>query len=141
MRYGTRALVEIAAASPQQTLSLKDVARKQQVSVKYLEQIISSLKAAGLVNAVRGPGGGYELTKPPDAIGLDEVYEALEGSAAPVHCVDDPASCAMREVCPTRETWVEVREAIEEVLRKTTLDDLLERRRRKAASASPMYYI
>ncbi len=117
-------MAEIAGAYPDGTTSVREIAERQSVSAKYLESIVQPLKAAGLIRAVRGMHGGYELTRPPEQISLAEVFRALEGSPAPVPCVDDPSLCGMVEGCPTRDTWVDVKEAIEAVLEGRTLSDL-----------------
>ncbi len=141
VRYGTRALADLAAAYPDGTLSVKEMARREAVSAKYLEQIMSRLKAAGVIVARRGVEGGYALARPPASIRLSEVYQVLEGPAAPVHCVDAPGSCPMEDVCPTHDTWVELKESIEGVLDNTTLWDLAERKKRKCSARGPMYEI
>ena len=128
-RYGSRAMAELAVAYPAGSVSVKQLARKQHISIKYLEQIMGLLKTAGLVRSARGTHGGYTLSRNPGAINLGDVYRALEGSTAPVHCVDDPESCPMEGVCPTRDTWVEIEEAISKVLKKTTMRKLAARLR------------
>ena len=140
-RYAARALVEVAVAYPDSTASVADIAEKQRISPKYLEHIMASLRSVGIVKAVRGMHGGYALARAPASITLKQVFRALEGSAAPVYCVDHPDSCPMEGVCPTRDTWVEMKESIERVLEDTTVQDLLERREMKASSSAPMYYI
>jgi len=133
MRYGTRVLIELAAQGPGSVVPVKNLAETQCISSKYLERIMSALHVAGLVKSVRGFHGGYSLTKPASACRLSEVYAALEGSMAPVECVDDPTCCSMTDTCPTRETWTRVKEAMVGVLDDTTLQDLLERRAQKAS--------
>lgn len=96
---------------------------------------MTALKVAGLVRPVRGMRGGFVLTKSPADVSLKEVYEALDGSLAPVDCVDDPESCPLEQTCPTRETWVEMKNALVKVLAGTTLEQLVERRDRKRAQA------
>jgi Rrf2 family protein len=130
-RYGTRAMVELALAYPDSAVPVKDVARKQNLSPKYLEQIMSALKAADLVRSVRGMHGGYSLSREPDDITLGDVFHVLEGSTAPVDCVDHPESCPIEDVCPTRETWVEMKEAVDKILAKTTIRTLAERKKKK----------
>ncbi len=137
IRYGARALIELAAAYPERAVSVREVGEQQKISPKYLEHILQSLKAAGLVQVVRGKRGGYVLARPPRSITLKEVYERLVGSLAPVDCVDCPDSCSMQETCPTWDTWVEVKEAVATVLERTTIQDLLERKTRKAVSSAP----
>ena len=140
-RYGARAMAELAIAYPKASVSVKEVAKSQEISPKYLEHIMSSLRAAGLVTAVRGSHGGYALSRPPAAITLRHVVESLDGSLAPVDCVDRRDSCLMAGSCPTRDTWLEVRDSIAKVLEGTTLQDLADRNRQKEASSATMYHI
>ena len=140
-RYGARALVELACAWPDKTTSVREMALCQQISHKYLGQIMSALKAAGMIKAVRGVHGGYVLARPPSDITLGQIFRALEGSAAPVECVDKPGSCRLEPVCATRDSWVQVKDAIEGVLDVTTLQDLVHRKRSKAAAAGLTYQI
>ena len=140
-RYGARALVGLALSYPNTAVSVKEIAKKQNLSPKYLERIMSSLKTAELVRAVRGMHGGYILTRPPSQITLNEVYQALEGTTAPVDCVDDPDLCPMKATCPTRDTWVEIKDSIEKVLKGTTLQELAERKKQKCSSSASIYHI
>jgi Rrf2 family cysteine metabolism transcriptional repressor len=123
-RYGCRAMAELAAAYPDGSPSVREIAERQQVSPKYLEHIMQALKVAGLVRAMRGAHGGYALVRAPGEINVADVFRALEGSPAPVPCVDTPETCAMADDCPTRDTWLELRDAIEGVLEGKTLRDL-----------------
>jgi len=141
VRYGMRALVELALAYPQGAVSLGEVARTQRVSLKYLEHIIGALRVAGIVRSVRGLGGGYELARPPAEIRLIEIYEILEGPCAPVPCVDAPDTCPMSPLCATRDTWGELKEAIRGVLARKTLEDLARGKLEKAAVGPPSYHI
>jgi Rrf2 family protein len=141
MRYGARALVELAAGYPDTLVSVKELAARAGVSPKYLEHIMRLLKAAGLVKSVRGLRGGYALATPPEACNLADVYRAVEGSTAPVECADDPESCPMADQCPTRDTWVEIKEAIVAVLENTTIRDLLNRRKHTNDSQALTYDI
>ena len=140
-RYGARALVEVALVYPDSTVSIKGVAERQSISRKYLENIMANLRVAGLVTAVRGMHGGYALSRPPASITLKEVLDVLEGGGAPVDCVDHPDSCPMEDGCPTRETWVEMKESMERILEGTTIQDLVERKKRKDTSSRPTYDI
>jgi len=128
-RYGTRALVELALAYPQDIVSVAEIAERQNVSPKYLERIMAELKASGIVAAERGAHGGYALARPPESITLSEVLEVLDGSSAPVPCVDDPDLCPREQTCPVRQTWAEVKRSVENVLKATTVGDLAERAR------------
>jgi len=134
-------LVEVALAYPDGTVSVKDVARRQSISAKYLEHIMAGLRAAGLVRAIRGMHGGYALARAPGHITLKELVEALEGPLAPVDCVDHPDSCPTEGVCPIRQTWVEMKESIEQVLNHTTVQDLVDRTGRKTTPTAAMYHI
>jgi len=109
--------------------------------VSYLENLMGALRAAGLVSTVRGMHGGYYLAKPPSEIRLSQIVAALEGSMAPVECVDDPKSCRRAESCVARDIWSEVKQAIEGVLESTTLEELARRHREKQPSTSARYYI
>ena len=140
-RYGTRALAELALAYPDRMLSAKDMAEKQEISAKYLEQIMSSLRAAGLVMSRRGLHGGYSLARPPEEITISDIYNVLEGSAAPVDCVGGSPACPLESVCPAQETWREVRDSIHNVLEGTSLRELAARLQKKYGSPPPMYQI
>ncbi len=140
-RYGSRAMVELAEAFSGGPISTRKIAERLDLSPKYLEQILSALKAAGLVKAVRGIRGGYALARQPTSIKLSEVFRALEGSPILVECVEHPEECPEEKSCPTRETWVEMQEALESILENTTLDVLLERKKQKSNSVTPMYNI
>ena len=141
MRYGSRAMVLLAMVYPAGSVSVGQVARRQRLSAKYLEQIMAALKAAGLVTSTQGVHGGYSLTRPPESIDMGEVFNVLEGSMAPVDCVDSSGTCPMEAVCPTRDTWVEIEEAIGKVLKNTTLQDLVERMKSKNGELPEMYQI
>ena len=140
-KYGVRALVDLAEAYPDRRLSVKDIAEREKISAKYLEHIMARLKAAGLVDATRGMHGGYMLCDPPERVSLHDVYPVLEGSTAPTECVDEEGECERAPTCPTKETWAEVKEAIDEVLDKTTLADLVKKKQSKTKSARQMYVI
>ncbi len=141
VRYGARAVAYLAGAYPGRAVSAREIGEKLRISAKYLEHILRALKAAGLVQAVHGKQGGYVLSRSPGGITLKDVYETLAGSLAPVDCVDHPKSCPMVEGCPARDTWVQVKDAIAGVLGRTSVQDLVERKRRKAVSPAPMYFV
>jgi Rrf2 family protein len=132
-RYGVRALLDLALHQNEGSVLLKDIARRQEVSLPYLEHLIGPLIAAGLVKSTRGARGGILLLKPPAEIKLSEVIQLLEGSIAPVDCVNNPALCHRSAFCVTRDIWVEMKEVMSQVLDSTTLQDLVERQRRKGA--------
>ena len=140
-RYGTRALLDLALHQGEGLVLLKDIARRQEFSLPYLEHLIAPLIAAGLVKSTRGARGGVLLLKPPAEIKLSEVVQILEGSIAPVDCVNNPALCHRSTFCVTRDIWVEMKEAMSQVLDSTTLQDLVERQKRKGRPEEMMYYI
>ncbi|MDH4067641.1 MAG: RrF2 family transcriptional regulator [Dehalococcoidia bacterium] len=140
-RYGLRALLDLALHQGEGLVLLKDIARRQEVSLPYLEHLIAPLIAAGLVKSTRGARGGVLLLKAPTEIKLSEVLELLEGSIAPVDCIDNPKLCHRSEFCVTRDVWVEMKIAMSQVLDSTTLQDLVERQRQKGQIETGMYYI
>ncbi|MFW6102170.1 MAG: RrF2 family transcriptional regulator [Chloroflexota bacterium] len=140
-RYGVRALLDLALHQGEGLILLKDIARRQEVSLPYLEHLITPLIAAGLVKGTRGARGGVLLLKQPSEIKLSEVVQLLEGSLAPVDCVNNPALCHRYAACATRDIWVEMKEAMDQILDSTTLQDLVERQKRKCCPEEMMYYI
>jgi len=140
-RYGTRALLDLALHSGEGPVLLKDIAQRQQISSMYLEHLITPLVAAGIIRSIRGARGGVWLAKPPQEIKLLEVVRLLEGSLALVECVNDPKCCPRSGFCVTRDIWGELKRAMNGVLESTTLQDLVERQKRKEQSTEVMYYI
>ena len=140
-RYGTRALLDLAFHSGERPVVLRDIAQRQQISLMYLEHLITPLIAAGIVLSTRGPRGGVSLAKSPGEIRLSEVIQLLEGSTASVKCVDNPGLCSHSELCVTRDVWGELKRVINGVLESTTLQDLVERQKIKEQRGEMMYYI
>ena len=138
-QYGMRALVEIAL-SGNEPVSLKTVAERQFISQPYLEQIVAALRRAGYVEALRGAHGGYRVTKPLNEIDTLEIVELLEGSLAPVTCIDDEETCARTGNCSTEGLWRRVDTAVREVLRATTLADLVAERGLLQLEALPEHF-
>ena len=126
-RYGTRALLDLALHQGEGQLLLKDIAQRQQVSLQYLEHLVTPLITAGLVRSARGPRGGVWLAKPPREIKLSEVIQLLEGSIALVDCVDNPGMCPRSDFCATHNVWSELKKVTDRFLESTTLQDLVER--------------
>lgn len=140
-RYGSRVMLELALNYRKGPVQVKEIAKRQELSLKYIEQLIARLKASGLVKAVRGIHGGYVLSKSPSQIKLIEIFRVLEGPLALVACVDDPEICPRQELCVTRDIWAEIKGAVTRILTFTTLADMVERLQQKKQEASPMYYI
>ena len=124
-RYAVRAIIELAQNDNHKPLQLKIIAQRQNISVKYLEQLMAVLRSAGFVRSVRGSKGGYVLAKPPNEIKLNEVMQRLEGNISTVECVDDEDYCARSADCAARYLWIRVEHAIEQVLESITLQDLV----------------
>jgi len=140
-RYGTRAMVEMGMAYGRGAIQLNRIAQQQKISPKYLVHLLASLKAAGLVKTVRGARGGYLLDKPPSEIKLIEIFRVLEGTTSPVDCVDDPKTCPESKLCVTRDVWTRIRDALNNVLESTTLEDLIEQRKQREQAEKAMYHI
>lgn len=135
-RYGTRALLDVALHNDGRPVVLKDIGNRQQISVSYLEHLVIPLISAGILRSERGKRGGLLLARPPAQIRLSEVVRVLEGSLALTDCVRDPKSCPRSGSCATEEIWDEMSKAMEKVLESTTLEDLVDRQRRKEPVAT-----
>ena len=131
-RYGMRAILELAMEYGNAPLQIKTIADREDISNKYLEQLIAMLKAAGLVRSIRGPRGGYLLAKPPAEIQLKEVFVTLEGPMVPAECLEHPEFCPRCMDCVTRDVWQELQNAIDGVLESVTLADLVEKTKSSA---------
>ncbi len=134
-------MLELASQYGKGPIELKEIAKKENISLKYLEQVIIPLRTAGLVRAIRGSKGGYSLGKPPSAICLNDVVEILEGPVNLIECVRDSNACQRSSLCVTRDIWKEVSEAIYEIFRSITLEEMVKRKREKEGLIPPMYQI
>ena len=141
VRYGTRAMLDLAIHYGNGPVLLKDIAKRQEISLKYLDRILSSLKTTGLVKSLRGAKGGYVLNKPPPKITVSQIVEALEGPLELVECVTNKDYCRRVKFCVMHDIWYELGKAMEVVLKTTTLEDLVIRDRKKRKSSGSMYYI
>jgi len=125
-RYGLRLMVCLAARYGQGPIGVEVIADEQAISPKYIHVLMGSLKTAGLIRSHRGRDGGYELARKPDAITAFEVVSALEGRTLPADCVAEPGICSRVSICPTRQVWCQMANAIDAVLKGITLENLLE---------------
>lgn len=126
-RYALRLMIDIAVNSADKPVSIKEIAARQDISDKYLEQIISVLNSAGFVRSIRGAQGGYVLRKSPSEYTVGMILRLTEGSLAPVACVEEDAVyCDRQETCATVEVWRRLNDAINGVVDNITLADLLE---------------
>ena len=140
-RYGTRALLDLAQHQGDEPVQLKDIASRQNISLHYLEHIIAPLVGAGIVRSTRGARGGLQLIRHPEELKLSEVVQLLEGAITPVDCVSNPESCSRSDLCVTREVWSELKKAMDETLNSITLQDLVERQKKKEQSEKAMHYV
>lgn len=138
-RYALRLMLDLAINYTGEYISIKSIAARQDISEKYLEQIITQLNKAGYVRSVRGAQGGYILAKAPSEYTVGMILRLMEGSLAPVSCVDeDENNCDRAAVCVTQEVWKKIQEAVENVVDHITLADLVVRYQEKA---EPIYII
>ncbi len=139
-RYGVRLMVALALNYGNGTSLLREVARREGISEKYLGQIIMPLKNSGLVVSQRGSRGGYALARPPETVTVKDVVEAIEGRIAAVLCVSDPEACARATSCVATQVWRKLSEDIERSLSSFTLAALA-RQARELAAAEADYQI
>jgi Rrf2 family protein len=135
-RYGVRLMLDLAVNKGKGQIFLKDIAREEEISEKYLSLIIIPLKAAGLVNSMRGARGGYILARDPSRITLKEIVDVLEGPTCLVDCVKNSSTCSRAECCASRDLWAIVSESISQTLDSMTLEDLANKSREKAKRTS-----
>lgn len=126
-RYAVRLMLDIAVNSNGENVSLKDISKRQDISLKYLEQIVNTLSKAGLLRSQRGAQGGYRLTKDPEEYTVGDILRVTEGEMAPVSCLEDEEnSCPKSASCPTLKLWTGLYKAITDYLDGTTIADLME---------------
>lgn len=133
-RYALRLMLNIACHPSAQPVSLREVAAGEDISVKYLEQLASALHKAGLLRAERGAGGGYLLTKAPEQYTVLEILRVMEKDMIPAECVRPGSRCQRSSRCVTQEVWKDMARAIDEVLERWTLADLVSRYNEKCAT-------
>lgn len=131
-RYGVRMMTDLADHYGSHPVFLKDIAKREEISEKYLSLIVIPLKSAGLIQSIRGARGGYRLTGKPTEITVLDVLSAIEGEICLVDCVKDAKRCSRVSTCPTRDIWGMLGQKIDETLRSVTLADLVHKRREKA---------
>ena len=131
-RYALRLMLDLAVYNTGEPISLKDIARRENISDKYLEQIISVLNKAGYVKSVRGAQGGYMLRKNPEEYTVGMILRLTEGSLAPVDCLNqDPIQCERSSECATLPVWQGLNRVINEYLDSITLQDILDQQRER----------
>ncbi len=125
--YGVRALVRLAEVSPRGVMTAVQLSEVEQIPVQFLEQILVSLRRAGLIRSIRGPGGGYTLARPADQITVKEVFEVLEGPTVLAKCLDpmNEEGCDWQRKCVARLLFEKLQESLSRILEQTTLADLV----------------
>lgn len=126
--YGLRAMIRLAQQTSGEVTQLKHIAAQEHIPIKFLEQIMLSLKNAGLLHSKSGIGGGYSLAKPADTITLGRIIRILDGPLAPINCVSqiayEPCNCPDESTCKLRAVMNDVRTAMSDILDDTTLADV-----------------
>ena len=124
--YGIRAMFELALHYGRSPVSVTYISERENISVPYLEQLLSKLRRKGLVKSVRGPKGGYILAKKPKEITVGDIVRVLDGDITPVHCVSNKVlkNCKMIDRCVTKSVWKKLKDAVDDSLDSVTLKDL-----------------
>ena len=125
VRYGVRAMIELAKQPDKKPVPLRVLAKNQQISIKYLEQMVTALKIGGLLESVRGAEGGYRLNKPANKITAWDIYNVLDTSVDPIECLHHP--CDREGNCSAYEVWSEMSESINTILKSYNLQKLAKR--------------
>jgi Rrf2 family protein len=128
-RYASRALIELGLQYGEGPVKLKDISATQDISLKYLEQVMFPLRIGGYVKTMKGSQGGYILARHPDNITLLEIVECVEGPIAPVDCVDHAGMCERSEQCVTRDAWIGLKNVIRSELGRITLAELVDKQK------------
>ena len=139
-RYGLRILMDLALHQSEKPRLIRDIAKSQQISEKYISRLVIALRKAGMVRSVRGVNGGFHLAMKPEDITLLDVIEVMEGPVSIVDCVSAPKRCARHENCAPREIWCKLNDDIRGLMRGTTLADILASYDRKHANDGDVDY-
>ena len=134
-------MLELACHYGEGPIELKEIAKRENISLKYLEQVIVPLRTAGLVKSARGSKGGYFLAKPPSEVYLTDLVQILEGPLNLIECLNDPKVCQKVPYCVTRDIWKEVSDAIDRIFHSVTLGDMVQRKNKKEIRFPSMYQI
>lgn len=131
-RYALRLMLDLAMQETEEYIPIRSIAERQEISDKYLEQIITALSRAGYVKSIRGAQGGYKLTRPAGEYTVGMILRLIEGDLVPVACMgDDPNQCPRCQQCATLEVWEQLSDAINGVVDHITLADLVEKQKHK----------
>ena len=133
VRYGLRFMLDLAFHDREEPIPLREIARREKISEKYLGNLIVPLRTARLIRSVRGSHGGYALARPASQMNLKDIIRALEGPLSLLDCVDDPSVCRVAPICIHRDVFYEISEKLRELLEAVTLEDMVQRGRSKAS--------
>lgn len=144
-RYATRAILDLSQRYGERTTLIQDIAERQNIPLKFLQQILVSLKSAGFVQSRKGPGGGYSLARAPRTITLGDVIRSMDGMMAPISCVSVNApsecGCPRPDTCALRAKFREVRDAMAAVLDTTNFEELVELQRKADGAPTPLDFV
>ena len=133
-QYAVRALVSLNLTSDGMPVSIKDISAREQISLNYLEQLFVKLRRGGIVNSVRGPGGGYLLARSAAEIRIDQIIDTVEEALMPLSCMNADGSCGCKMECTTQSVWQGLGNQIRNFLASMTLEDLTNDGRRQLES-------
>lgn len=135
-RYGLRAMIDLAQYSGEAPVSITSISARQDISERYLEQLMAMLKKAGLVSSIRGAGGGYILAKDMREISVGDILRTLEGSLEPVECpgLEPDGECKAADSCVTKYVWKRINDSINRTVDEIMLDQLVEESRKKCCA-------
>ena len=138
-RYGLRALIDLAQSGEEEPVSITSISNRQNISERYLEQLMGMLKKSGLVKSIRGAGGGYMLAKDAADISVGDILRSLEGSLDPVDCsAQNPEEgCQIADSCVTRYVWQRINESINRTVDEIMLDQLVAESRKRGCQDAP----
>ncbi|MCI8805862.1 MAG: RrF2 family transcriptional regulator [Clostridiales bacterium] len=127
-RYALRLMLDLALCEPGVSISLKSIGKRQEISIKYLEQIVNILNKGGFLKSVRGPMGGYSLLKKPEEYTVGSILRCIEGSLSPVACLENEVNdCQRKDICATLYLWERIEKAVDDVVDNMTLKELVDR--------------
>ncbi len=124
-RYALRVMIDLALNSNENFIALKEIAKRQDITVKYLEQIVALLNKAGFLETARGNSGGYKLAKEPKDYIVGDILRATEGDLAPIFCLTEDGVCQRKQICKTYSFWKGLDDVINDYIDSKTLEDLL----------------
>lgn len=124
-KYGIRALIDLVKHYEGMPVYLRDISKRENIPLRYLENIFYKLKKAGILQSTKGRGGGFELAKSPQNIRLSDIVETLENNYLPSRCIKSPDICERSSECNARGIWVKMSEKMKEFMDSVTLEDII----------------